>query len=365
MRRIFTFILGLCLILITISAQGANFSVTNLNDSGPGSLRQAFQDAEANGDSEQDIISIDIAGTINLTTANSPGFNLLPNLNNVSIIGHSSGTTLRRDPSVFGRFFQITSSQISGIVFDGGNSILTGGALFVSGTSVIESCTFLNNVAGSNAHPGGDNTGFGSGGAIRVNGSDAVLTLNDCTFTENRAQNGAAIRIFPGATINLNNCTFSGNIVDNGGNDGTQSTIYNQGTANLVGNVIANTVPEGTPDLYDVGTTIEININNLVEICNGPGCTTGGAASGFAFTQDPQLGPLQNNGQGIPTFAILPSSPLIDFNIGTFPVGTEVMQNEGDLVKDLPVMGQWNKAFLILILLGSSLFLLLSRKNNF
>jgi hypothetical protein len=46
----------------------ANFVVTNLNDSGAGSLRQAILDANANGAGLDTIDATGVAGTITLTT---------------------------------------------------------------------------------------------------------------------------------------------------------------------------------------------------------------------------------------------------------------------------------------------------------
>src|SRR6185369_5420434 len=83
MRRTTTFtIAALLLYAAAISAQATTITVTNTNDGGPGSLRQALADAN-----DRDTIGFAVTGTISLTsgelvidkniTISGPGSNLL------------------------------------------------------------------------------------------------------------------------------------------------------------------------------------------------------------------------------------------------------------------------------------------------
>src|SRR3954451_20918734 len=56
------------------SAQAATITVTNLNDTGPGSLRQAILDANQNGPGSDDIVfASSLSGTINVGTDSNYG----------------------------------------------------------------------------------------------------------------------------------------------------------------------------------------------------------------------------------------------------------------------------------------------------
>src|SRR5690242_21214306 len=55
-------------LVATGSAQAADFNVTNLNDAGPGSLRKAILDANANSGPDRVLFQSGLSGTITLTT---------------------------------------------------------------------------------------------------------------------------------------------------------------------------------------------------------------------------------------------------------------------------------------------------------
>ncbi|MEN9559585.1 MAG: hypothetical protein RLZZ502_796, partial [Pseudomonadota bacterium] len=59
--------LGALVLVATSPLCAATIEVTNLNDAGPGSLRQAILDANATPN-EADIISIKVTGNIKLST---------------------------------------------------------------------------------------------------------------------------------------------------------------------------------------------------------------------------------------------------------------------------------------------------------
>ncbi|MBA4029297.1 MAG: hypothetical protein C0478_00005, partial [Planctomyces sp.] len=142
------------------SAQAETFTVTNNNDSGAGSLRQAILDAEATGGA--DVINIaNNLGTITLTT---------------------------------GGLFISDSVTINGGV---GNSVSGNDAyrpFFVNaGTVTISNLTIQNGLAkggdGGNGSYSSGGGGMGAGGAVFAR-SGANVTLDTVTLVGNRAVGG-------------------------------------------------------------------------------------------------------------------------------------------------------------------------------
>jgi predicted outer membrane repeat protein len=168
--------------LISLPAKAATFTVTNLNDSGSGSLRQAILEANiAPGDDTVQFVS-GLSGTITLTsgeleitanlTINGPGAAQL------AISGNNQS-----------RIFNISSSGV----------IAT-----IQGLSIKK----------------------GSGGGIWNRGA---LTINGSIFSDNSASYGGGIYNFSGATLNVNHSTFSGNSATSSGGGG----IYSSGALTI------------------------------------------------------------------------------------------------------------------------------------
>ncbi len=260
-----------------------NLTVTNNNDSGPGSLRQAITDA--NCTYGKDDITILTTGTINLTSCNldNPNgcFIILPDItDDVCITGN--GITLTSNTT--GRLFynrsnltikDMTIDNINYSTFQGG----TGGAIWNGGS------LDLQNVTISNTHTSG-------AGAIYSYGD---VDIENCTFSNNSAgDSGGAIFINTG-TCHINHATFS----DNSAPEGGAIYIWDNGTIDLENSIVANSVGDG--DIHSTSTQ-GINDINLVESCVG-NCPT------FLITADPQLGPLQDNGGVTYTHALQAGTP--------------------------------------------------------
>ncbi len=272
--------------------------VTNGNDAGPGSLRQAIADTDAgetirfSGDTS---IYLDSELYINKSLTIDGGDHAIT-------ISGDSGNDGSRNTRVFNIAASggVTLSHVTivnGTAGDGGCIYNNAGSRLTLQNSMVSNCTasdygggiynavympqgatlFLQNSAllNSVAQYGG---GF-------YNAYDSVATLQNSTMSGNSAsQLGAGF--YNVGTLTLQNSTLSGN-----------GMVYNYGTLHYQNTIIAN------GSCWSTGS-IGANVNNLVE--NSSGCGQP------ALTATPRLGPLANNGGDTLTFAPLPASPVID-----------------------------------------------------
>jgi hypothetical protein len=188
----------------TISVQADIITVTNINDSGPGSLRQAL--ADANGG---DTIDFAVTGTIGLTSGE-----LL--VNESIIISGPGAENLAIDGNAKDRVFHVGAGKtvsISGLTITNGdatNNLLGGGGIYNDhSTLTVNNCTISGNLAGQ----GGGICNDGQAGGA------AALQINHSTISGNSAGLGAAI---------FNNAEFAGYAA---AQINSSSIIENAGTA--------------------------------------------------------------------------------------------------------------------------------------
>jgi N-acetylneuraminic acid mutarotase len=191
----------------------AIIEVTNTNDSGPGSLRQALADAN-----DGDIIGFAVTGTIGLTSGELV-------VNHSITISGPGPENLAVNGNAMSRVFHIASGQtvtISGLTITNGHASDSGGGIYNDhAVLTLSNCVVTGNSAA-----------FSIGGGIHNDGKNigrALLQINNCLITNNSGgiyndalQAGAATLVItystlsnnsPGEAINNDgwSCTFCGN----------------------------------------------------------------------------------------------------------------------------------------------------------
>lgn len=209
--------------ILVIAANGNNGPsvvlgpvISNTNDSGPGSLRQAIADANA-GDTltyigaKPGVITLtttDIALTKNVTISG-------PGASNLTISGGGTLEILKISSGV--------TATINGVTIANGASNAGVAGIDDFGALTLDSDVFSNN-RNTSGYPGTSN---GYGGAISEENA-AGLTVTNTTFTNNYAiyYGGAIFTAASAGSPTISGCTFSSNVAAQEG-----GAIYFTGTA--------------------------------------------------------------------------------------------------------------------------------------
>lgn len=189
---------------VAIPAHADTITVTNTNDSGPGSLRQALADVN-----DGDTITFAVTGTIGLTSDE-----LLIN-KDISISGPGPNMlTVNRNSATHFRIFHVLRHTVTieglsitnGLALALGNSPDAGGGIFCDDEEfnnerlavTVSNCVISGNTAGGGSF-------FGGGGGISfgaINGfARSTLTVNNCTISSNTVGGGG---FFGGGGIFVN-----------------------------------------------------------------------------------------------------------------------------------------------------------------
>lgn len=230
--------------VVTIPAN--DLQVTNTNDSGDGSLRQAIINANAWASDDTITFATGANGTIVLgsalpTLANNGSLTITGNgsvdtvisgnhANRVFLVGSGANVTLRG------------LSLVDGVAPVG--SVL-GGAIRNQGTLLVDACRFSGNSAS------------GSGGAVA---SFSGLTVANSAFESNRsAISGGAIFNNTGSTLVVNASTFTGNTADGSYSSPGGGGIANGGTATVQGSVFSGNTGSTGGNLHNESSLSLIN----------------------------------------------------------------------------------------------------------
>lgn len=318
------FILPLTLLLALFAfswpntAHAATLTVTTTADSGAGSLRNQIAAATAGDTIDFDAslsgqmitltsgeIIIDknliidgsalaemvtISGNNNSRIFQVSGFlNGTVTFNNLRLINglasnNNGGAVLIADS--FGGSKNISFTQM---VFENNVATFAGGAVRVSepGTVTITQSTFVNNNAGS------------FGGAIE--NSNSSISISNSTFMGNQANAGGAVYNAGSMTADITNGTFLNN-----GASGAGSAVYNatNGILHLTNNVMYGTLaPPFDAPMCNSQSPLSTNSQNWIDYddnCNP------------AFTGNPYLTPLADNGGATQTAALMPFSGAVN-----------------------------------------------------
>jgi hypothetical protein len=327
--------MALLALLAPAPARAAGLSVTNTNDSGDGSLRQAIE--QANMTDGADTITFDVSGTIVLAstlpavddelTIDGTGQSITISGNKaVRVIVVNSGTTLNLNALTIangasgsggggglrndGGTVNVNHSTFSGNSAVCGPDCRTyGGAIRnLSGALNVSNSTFSGNIAdngGGITNVGtltvSNSTFSGNSASQRGGGIDneiGTLTVSNSTFSSNSAGFGGGIynstTVMGSATVS--NSTFSGNSASQRGG----GIRNDRGNMTLSNSIIANSPAGG-----DCAGTISADSHTLASDGSCGGATVKSSA-------EINLGPLANNGGATQTMALLPGSAAIE-----------------------------------------------------
>jgi len=301
-------LLALVLALLpALPAHAATYVVSNLNDSGAGSLREAITSALASP--EDDTITFSVSGTINLATT-------LPNLTgggaltidgagqDITIRGPGAGCSTNPNCRVFTH--DNTLNLINLTVTNGYVTSQGGGIYNYGGTLTMTNCTVSGNTAGNGAG-GIENQGTtnivnstisgNSGGGIANNGESPPPTLNVTNSTISGNTTGAS---FGGGIMHASGVATvtHSTIVSN--TYGVMNFLFFDGSLTLRNTIVAHN-PSGNCAEWGM-TSITDGGYNLVW-----GDTTCPGANA-----DPKLHTLEDNGGPTLTHGIAEGSAAID-----------------------------------------------------
>ncbi|MFN5857624.1 MAG: FG-GAP-like repeat-containing protein, partial [Pseudanabaenaceae cyanobacterium] len=302
----------------------ANFTVTNTNNSGAGSLRDAI--AQANALAGADTISF--AGVFSDGNTSNDTITLTSelSLNGDLTINGSGGDLVTISGNNASRVFTVgggVNVTLNALTLIGGNAGGGfGGGIYNNGTLTLTNSTLSNSTASAGGgiwNQGGtltltnttlsSNTASGNGGGMTINGG--TVTITNSTLNSNRANGDFGGGIDNNGNLTVSNSTFSGNSAANRG-----GALWNYSTLSLSNSTFSgNIAPNGGGVYYQQGTitTLQNNLFADSTISNYTPNATNLVGTAAALGLDSTL---QNNGGPTQTHALLSGSSAINAATG-------------------------------------------------
>ncbi len=303
-------------------ADAATFTVSNLSDSGSGSLRNAILYADLYGLATtlpstivfQSGMTGSIALQSSLPEITSPLTISGPSALGLTVSGGGSFQPFYIGPGLKG------TSQISGLTITSGSAAY-GGAIRAESPLILSG----DGVTSSQATSSGGGVYASQGLTVQnstISGNSASegagvhvlygLTVQNSTIANNTASADAGGIFHSGSAMTITDATISGNAA-NGSSNGDGGGILAAGTgANALQNTIVsgNTAAVNGSDVYtESGTSPPTASFSLIGSTSGSGITTD---STDMVGQDPMLGSVSNNSGPVQTMAPAFNSPVID-----------------------------------------------------
>lgn len=325
-------------IAVPAVATAATFTVSNTNNSGAGSLRQAILDANAAAGADTIVFSslFNTAQTITLTSgdlvfddsANSSVTITGPGRELLTISGNNASKifTLRETPVV----------TITGVTLTGGNGAGAspgnnfGGAIYNQGNLTLNNVTITGN------------TCTGDGGGVYTDSGDQI-TVTNSTISNNTAtgvnRTGGGLFLAGGAILSMTNVIVSGNTGTFGGGIYFFQTV----AANVINEstIASNTATSGSISgagggIYLDTSTLQMNdstVNSNLAPTGGAGGIGGDAGTSLTMTRSTvSRNQSRFNGAGINVndyTAVITNSTISDNVMNN--TGTGIERNGGGI----------------------------------
>ncbi len=314
-----------------LSASAATFTVTNTNNTGVGSLRQAILDATAAAGSDTIVFDASFSTPRNIVLASIIVYNPANSADLLTITGPGASLLTIDGNNVTALFRIETNDQMSfsGITF----TRAVNGAIISEGTLSVDNAAFVSNVAAIDIESNAVQTSVtnsvftsntaGFGAAILSNAGP--LTITNCTFTGNTAtsgsatgQGGGAIHQNSSGTTTITNSTFTGN-AEIGGSGGGGAIRNRGGTMNIIGSTFTNNTGLDGGGAISGGGPLTITRSTFTgNSASGPNAQQSGQGSGGAISA---------GGTVTVTDSVFTGNSAVNFGGAVYTIGTFTVTN--------------------------------------